>query len=513
MSRFVMSGCPTDSEERIRRHRRTSVGGTETRRRTLIVAAMSVGLVIALGACSRSSGGSGSGASGTSTTSTGSTGAPFNGQFGSLTSPVCGPAPSGSTSTPTSAEVGATSGLNVKGVTASSIRVGTISDTGYVGSPGLNQELFDAGTVFVDWCNSLGGINGHKIQLDKLDAQVTQYKQVVQQACTQDFALVGGGAVFDNTAETDRLKCLLPNFPGFIVNSEARGSDLSVQASIADTNSAVNFGLARYLSTTFPDSTSSVGYLATDFASVLTLKKQFQEAGAHFGWKTVYDQAYNAQGEASWLPFAQTLKTKGVKGLLWEGEPDVLGKLVAALGQVNYKLDWIAAVSNTADPKLISAAGDSIKLNNVYVQSNVTPFQATDVPAINQYAQLFDKYLPNGKKTAQLGLNSFSAWLLFAQAAKACGANITRLCVYNNGIRTTSWDGGGITAPTNPSTPEVPTSCFVGLKVDGSGISIIDWQANHGPYNCDPKNVVVLKGSYGKATKFTDVGKSLSDLK
>jgi hypothetical protein len=41
---------------------------------------------------------------------------------------------------------------------------------------------------------------------------------------------------------------------------------------------------------------------------------------------------------------------------------------------------------------------------------------------------------------------------------------------------------------------------------------MINWQANDGPYNCDPRNVVPLKGNYGKATKLSSVGKSLSDL-
>ena len=57
----------------------------------------------------------------------------------------------------------------------------------------------------------------------------------------------------------------------------------------------------------------------------------------------------------------------------------------------------------------------------MYINDATTPFVATDVPAIPQYEQLFDTYLPNGLKTASLGLNSFAAWLLFAQSAKACG--------------------------------------------------------------------------------------------
>ena len=65
----------------------------------------------------------------------------------------------------------------------------------------------------------------------------------------------------------------------------------------------------------------------------------------------------------------------------------------------------------------------------------------------------------------------------------------------------------------NPSTPEVPTACFVPVLANTKGFSIIDWKANDGPYNCDPANVIKLTGNYGTSTKLSDVGKSLDDLK
>jgi hypothetical protein len=41
---------------------------------------------------------------------------------------------------------------------------------------------------------------------------------------------------------------------------------------------------------------------------------------------------------------------------------------------------------------------------------------------------------------------------------------------------------------------------------------MIDWNANDGPYNCDPKNVIPLTGSYGESVKFA-AGQSLDGLK
>jgi hypothetical protein len=145
-------------------------------------------------ACSRDDGEVQSGTSSTTTapgdTATGG-GATGAGDFGTLKA-VCGPA-----------EGKGTNGDAAQGVSSDSIKVGTISDPGFVGRPGLNQELFDASDVFVDWCNAAGGINGRKIDLTKRDAKLTEYKQRITESCAEDFALVGGGAVFDETGQED----------------------------------------------------------------------------------------------------------------------------------------------------------------------------------------------------------------------------------------------------------------------------------------------------------------------
>jgi hypothetical protein len=471
--------------------------GSNTRRGIAILAVV---ILAGLTACSRSDS-----ASTTNTTAvsggSSSSGAPANGQFGTLTTSVCGPAPAGETNT-----------ASALGVTADGIHIGTISDTGYIGAPGLNQELFDASVTFTDWCNSLGGINGRRIQLDQLDAKITEYKQRILEACNQDFSLVGGGGVFDDAGQTDRLSCLLPDFPGYVVTATARGADLQVQALPFPLN-ALNFGLARYLSDQFPTSTSKVGYLTGALPSIITNKNQYQEAGTKLGWQTVYDDQYNPVGESTWVPFAQSIKDKGVKGLFYVGEPTNLGKLLAALDQIGYKLDWVAGAGNLYDQSLIDSAGSGLNTNTVYTQTAVTPFLAADkVPAVAQYQQLLKQYVPNAKPDAALGLNSFTSWLLWAQSAKACGADLTRKCLLAKGSGTTSWDGGGISALSNPSQPQQPSPCISFQKATSDGFSLIDWQSKDGVYNCDPANVVQLTNHYGKAATLADVGKTANDI-
>ena len=149
----------------------------------------------------------------------------------------------------------------------------------------------------------------------------------------------------------------------------------------------------------------------------------------------------------------------------------------------------------------------------MYINDATTPFTATDVPAIPQYEQLFDTYLPHGLKTASLGLNAFAAWLLFAQSAKACGNDITRLCVYEHGIHTTSFDGGGLSGQVNPSTPEVPTDCFVPVMATPNGFSIDRATSpTTGRTTARPATSFKLTGNYGSSIKFAN-GQSLADLK
>ena len=95
-------------------------------------------------------------------------------------------------------------------------------------------------------------------------------------------------------------------------------------------------------------------------------------------------------------------------------------------------------------------------------------------------------------------MQASSAFLLFAKAAKDCGANLTRTCVYDKAKAVTSWTGGGLHGETNPSS-NAPTPCFLILKASASGFEY-DQAAtapNKGLFNCDPSNVAELKNDYG----------------
>lgn len=405
---------------------------------------------------------------------------------------------------------GDASGATATGVSDDSIRVGTLSDPGFAGRPGLNQELFDVAEVFVAWCNDRGGIDGRTLQVDLLDAALTEYKPRIAEACAQDFFLVGGGAVFDNTGVEDRLTCLLPDVAGFVVTPEARGADLVVQP-VPNSNKFLPIGDYRWLEEQFPDSTDSVGTLTGDLPTTVLVANQAEEAVTNeLGWNIIYSDRYPAAGPTTWAPFAQSLKEKGVKGLIWTGEPENLAKLEQAIADVDYELDWIRTDANHYDQILLDVGGPAIK--NTYVRSVFWPFEdAANNPSTEQYLDAFAEYKPDGKSQAQLGLQAWSAWLLFAQAVRECGSDLTRSCVYDNLQTVDSWTGGGLHATQDPGA-NIPGDCFSLLVTTPNGFELADIDPDDDIYSCSPNNLYELTGDYPQGVTLEDVGKTDKDL-
>lgn len=418
------------------------------------------------------------------------------GDFGDLKA-VCGP--------------GDAKGATAQGVTDGEIQVGTISDPGFVGRPGLNQELFDATDVFVKWCNDAGGINGRKITSIKRDAKLTEFKQRVTEACQSDFMLVGGGGVLDDSGQAERLGCLLPQIPAYLVTAEARESDLSVNP-LPNALDELVVTPMRYIEKKYPGTTDRVAYLTGNLGSLVMVDQQLQEGSGQLGWKSVYKAQYNTLGEASWTPFAQAMASAKATGMVYTGEPENLAKLLQAMKDIGYQPDWVYTTTNMIDKTFIDVGGDAIK--NVYVYSLVVPpSMASQNPATQQYLDLFKKYLPDGKSEALLGYNSFSAWLLFATAVKKCGSDVTRRCVFDAAKATTKWTGGGLHAESNPSKGKAPR-CAIILEGTPTGfIAPGDSKPNQGLFECSDDNVITLKGDYGKGATLQSVGKSMDGLK
>ena len=434
--------------------------------------------LVAAGACSRSD--SSSGASGdTTTTASGSgDGDPTDlaeGGFGDLES-VCSD--------------GDGSGASARGVTDTEIHVGTVTDKGFSGAPGLNKEMYDAAVAFTKWCNDHGGILGRRLVLDDLDAALTEYEARITEACSTDFALVGGGAVFDEDPNGVRVECGLANIAGYVVSAPARNADLQVQP-LPNPLRKINTG--RYVATArdFPEGIKRFGIMASNIPAVSLVRDQLVETATSLGYEVAYQVDYAPSGESGWANFVAEMQSKDIKVLEFVGQPASLTALNRAIDTAGWHPDVVLLSGNFYDDAYASESGSVA--GNVVIQSQFHPFElASENKATQDYLDLMADYSPGGK-IALLGVQGISAWLLFAHAATECGSDLTVACLLANATAASGWTGGGLHAPQRPGNTE-PSPCWLALALDAHGFSINTdtTVANRGIYNCDEDNIIEL---------------------
>ena len=381
------------------------------------------------------------------------------------------------------------------GLTADEIRLGTVTDRGSAERPGLTQEMYDSALAFAAWCNEHGGIGGRQIVIDDLDAKLFEYGQRVGEACQQDFALVGGGAVFDAQDNGARVACGLPNLPGYAVTPQARVADLQVQPVPNPVYSFASAGY-RWLQGEYPEA-DKLGLLWVNLDGPATIHNQIVEMAETLGYEIVFDEQYKPIGETGWRGFVQKMRDEGVTAFEMIGEPENMVALQQAMQTEGWYPEFIHLQPNYFDLKFADEGATSVG-EATYMRSPFPTFDmADDVPAMADYLELMERYNPEGK-TAMLGMQGLSAFLLFATAANACGAELSRACLLEQAAAQDGWTAGGLHSPQTPGNL-VATQCSLAIQVTADGFVYDEelTQPNEGIYNCDPGNVVELTADYG----------------
>jgi Periplasmic binding protein len=374
------------------------------------------------------------------------------------------------------------------GVTADSINVGTITDKGFAARPGLNQEMVDAAVAFAAWCNEHGGINGRQLVIDDRDAALTAYNDRITESCAADFALVGGGAVFDDADNGARVACGLPNVAGFVVSEIARSAELQVQP-VPNPLTEYAAGAYRRLAEERPELMDHYGIMTGNVGATLSTRDQVLDAVTQLGFQTVFNQEYSSGGESNWRPFVEGMRDAGVEVFEWVGEPEYLSAIQEAMALVGFYPEVIMVNTNLYDTRYLETVGNNTQ--NTLIRTAYTPFELADEnPATADYLELMERYNPDGK-LAQLGAQAVSAFLLFAQAARDCGADLTRACMIENAQSVSAWTGGGLHAEMNPSEGGA-SQCFAFIAVTPGTFTLDEemTQPNEGIFNCDPENVL-----------------------
>jgi hypothetical protein len=397
---------------------------------------------------------------------------------------------------------GNATGATDKGVTDTDIRVATMSDPGTTAAPGLNIEIFQESQAFVDWCDAAGGILGRKIILDKRDAALFNVAAQMLASCNQpDFMLVGNGEALDATGVQQRLSCGLPEIAAYDLSPASGAAPLSIDAlPVPDSESNLG-GALRVLKAYDPASAAHYGLLSGTPQTVKDTGNRDKQAAAQLGYTQVYYDELPIQVD-NWRPYAQAIQAHGVQVLGIQADANHDAQLFKAFADIGYFPKWLLLNSNNYDPVMITEGGTNLDQfkGGVLANSYVAPFEVaqsdpSQYPATAQFLQIVKQYQHVAPKS--LGVNSFSAWLLFAEAAKSCGSNLTRHCVMGYAQSQRNWTAGGLTAAAKPSnaTGDAP-QCFLLIRATSRGWTLATdvYKPNQGIFNCDPTNVFKLQG-------------------
>lgn len=354
------------------------------------------------------------------------------------------------------------------GVTKDKIVIGTISDPGGI-RPGLNQGLFDTMVAFADWCNGLGGINGREVEVKLLDAKLVEYKERVLEACDSTFALVGGLGVFDDLGAQDQVDCGLPNIPAAVVSVQASGADLTWQPMPNPPGSFMT-GSAQWIKDQYPDVITKAASVRGNVQTILTQSERQMAAYEQLGYEYVSIQTANI-AETNWAPFVLNLKNDGSEYV----NPTSTYEEVLPMLKVMNEQGWAPTVmeyeTNFYDSRFPAGAKEQgIDMGNGYVKLTTWPFEEADErPAMAEYLRILDASSSDyDTDPQQLGVQAFSAALLWATAVDKLGADVTREGLATELDKIKDWTGGGLHGAGDPGENK-PSNCFVMLKVSQDG--------------------------------------------
>ena len=340
------------------------------------------------------------------------------------------------------------------GLGTDALYLGVTNDRSSDIRPGLNKMMYDTAVAFAGWCNDQGGIGGLPIEIVDLDAALFNVEAVMTTACTDVFALVGGGLAqdqlqFSGKEGSDILECGLIDIPGFAVSAEKADSEGQVQP-IPNPGNSVNNTWFRDFEVVDPENATAWTVLWGELPALELVKTKYQAAVADVGgMEDVGEQSYPATGAADWTPLVQRMIGDGATSFSWVGEVENLTSFLKSAREQRWEGTPLLE-TNMYDPKLAAAPGAEGSILRMGLHSLE---EADEWPAIQQYLDMLDQYVEDGD-TGALGIQAMSSWLLFTVAANACGEKndgvLDRACILDEAAAVEDWTGGGLHSPQDP---------------------------------------------------------------
>lgn len=460
-------------------------------KRPLIVLAVVLALVAAACGASGDSEGQGEGDSEETTTTVASA---DDAVFGEMDAPVCG-------------EGDFSVQADEAGGSDDVLRIGVAGDRSSDIRPGLNKDMWDSSTAFAAWCNEQGGIGGLPIEIVDLDAALFNVEAAMTTACTGVFAMVGGGLVqdqleFSGNAGSDFHQCALIDIPGFANSPEKSDSNGQVQP-IPNPGTTQNTTWFRDFQQLYPDDAEKWVVIWGEIPSIESVKIKYESSMEDVdGYEVLDSISYPAAGADDWVPYAQKLIDSGATSFTWIGEPVFFTKFLETARQRGWDGRALLETNNYNQALLESPEATE----GTVIRSTFHPLEeADDWPAIADYLDIVNGNV-DGAVVGPLGMQSFSAWLLFATAANACGEKndgvLDRTCILEEAAEVDDWTAGGMHGPQDPDAVDEVSASPCGMLLivkDGKFERLYPEVGGEGDdgdgFHCPPEGVTETTGT------------------
>ena len=393
------------------------------------------------------------------------------------------------------------------GVTADTISVEVMADTGSPLAPGLFQGNVDAMNAYAKWINANGGVGCRQLKVEAWDSKLdaTESKNGIINACKNDLAMVGGNSLFNpdvsvlgNCVDKAGQPVGLPDFAALAndVNEQCAPQSWVVQA-VAEpcngTNTGVRdlkafVGATKYYQTVQPN-LKGVFLVPGDLPTTIQSATYQIEAQKQVGVTWIDALKVSGRSEQSaFNTYVQALKNGG-GNYAYMGSNDVamtkLRKEATAQGLSGIDVWGCSLACYTENFKTSGSAVDG-----TYVWMQFVPFEeASSNKAVQAYVDA------SGGKPDAFGAQAWQAGMAFTQAVNEIvaekGANaITRTNLLAK-MKTLSFDADGWIGKARTG-QKVFSDCMVIMQINGGKFERV-FPKEVGTLDCRPENLVTVK--------------------
>jgi ABC-type branched-subunit amino acid transport system substrate-binding protein len=348
------------------------------------------------------------------------------------------------------------------GVTPEAITVGVVADVS--GARALFRTNWEAMQAFAAYCNDAGGIAGRELRVQLFDTQVFRHRQAMIDSCTSVFALVGSAAAFDGDGASIEADCGIPDVAA-LVAQPAHERVPTVITPMPNPQRLYLVGPLRYLARLDPSAVrrAAMAYLDVGVTAVRAARQVEASRAVGYRFRSIAPiPAITGQGDLDGI--AEQVVDRKAEYLSVQGSVGDLAGVQIALAARGYRPKLVDATSPLFyDPRYLRAVGDAGE--GTYVLTTTTPFEDADrVPELERYVDWLQRTVPGAEPTAQ-GVRSWSAGLLFAEAARRSTPDLDRATLLNRLRGIHAWDGNGIQIRTDPGSGRA-SSCFAYVRVE-----------------------------------------------